>query len=173
MSFCLFSECNSYRWILKRVLPTGKKIIIFIGLNPSLANSIDNDRSLTRIIKFCSEWNYRIIYVINLFGLISKSPEKLAKSRDPIGKYNDLVILTLLEFWCKNIDCDIWLGWGDKGNLHSRDIKVLKLIQKFSNLNLTKNDSSHRVLTLGLSKKCNPRHPLYMPKESFLRPFEL
>jgi len=26
---------------------------------------------------------------------------------------------------------------------------------------------------LGLSKKGSPRHPLYMPNESFLKPFDL
>ncbi len=167
----MFSECNSYRWILKRDLSKGRKIVIFIGLNPSLANSVNDDRTLRRIINFSSEWNYRIIYVINLYGLISKSPLQLLKSKDPIGKYNDLFILALLEFWRKNIDCDLWLGWGDKGTLNNRDFIVLKLIKSFANLSLSENDYSQRILCLGLSKKGNPRHPLYMPNESFLRPF--
>ncbi len=172
MSFCLFSECKSYRWVLKRELAIGERIVIYIGLNPSLANSVYNDRTLTRIINFCSGWNYRKIYIINLFGLISKSPVKLSKSIAPIGKYNDLVTFLLLDFWSKNIDCDLWLGWGDKGNLKSRDLSVLKLIKKFSKLNSRHNDCSQRVLSLGLSKKGNPRHPLYMPNKTLLRPFE-
>ena len=172
MSFCLFSHCNSYRWVLRRELDRGRKIVIFIGLNPSVANSVHNDRTLTRIINFSSKWDYRIIYVINLFGLISKYPQQLKKSIDPIGKHNDLVTFRLLDFWSKNIDCDLWLGWGDKGNLNGRNHYVMKLIKNLSNFNLTKNNSSERLLSLGLSKKGNPRHPLYMSNESFLRPFE-
>ena len=173
MSFCLFSECGSYRWILKREFSSGNKTIVFIGLNPSKANSSNNDRTLIRIINFCSRWNYKNIYIINLFGLISKSPNQLLKSNDPIGENNDLIILKSLEFWRENTYCDLWLGWGDKGQLNGRDRKVLKLIKNFSNFKSNENNYSKRVLSLGLSKKGNPRHPLYMPNQSILRKFEL
>ena len=170
-SFCLFSECRSYRWILKRELLSGEKTLVFIGLNPSKANSRKNDKTLTRIINFSLRWNYKNIYIINLFGLISQSPNQLSKSNDPIGKNNNLITLKALEFWRDNINCDLWLGWGDKGQLNRRDREVLKLIKKLSNLNSSENNHSKRVLSLGLSQKGNPRHPLYMPKASFLRPF--
>ncbi len=169
----MFSECGSYRWILKRELFSGRKTVVFIGLNPSKANSHKNDRTLTRIVNFCSRWNYKNIYIINLFGLISKSPTKLLKSNDPIGVNNDLITLKSLEFWRENNNCDLWLGWGDKGLLKGRDREVLKLIKIFSNLKSNENNYSKRVLSLGLSKKGNPRHPLYMPNKSFLRKFDM
>ena len=171
MSFCLFSECGCYRWILKRELLSGKKTMIFIGLNPSKANSVNSDRTLVRIINFCSRWNYKNIYVINLFGLISKSPSQLSKSKDPVGENNDLITLKALEFWSKNINCDLWLGWGDKGKLNRRDLVVLKLIHHLSNSESKENNPYRRLLCLGFSQKGNPRHPLYMPNESFLKPF--
>ncbi len=173
MSFCLFSKCRSYRWILKKELSSGKKTIIFIGLNPSKANSSNNDRTLVRIINFCTRWNYKNIYIINLFGLIATSPFQLSKSNDPIGENNDSITLKSLEFWRENTNCDLWLGWGDKGQLNGRDIKVLKLIKNFSNFNSNQNNYSKRVLSLGLSKKGNPRHPLYMSNQSLLRKFDL
>ena len=126
-----------------------------------------------RIINFSSRWNYKNIYIINLFGLISKSPLQLSKSNDPIGKNNDLITLKSLEFWRQDSNCDLWLGWGDKGKLKGRDRKVLKLIKNFSSLKSNENNSSKRILSLGLSKKGNPRHPLYMPNQSFLRRFDL
>ena len=126
-----------------------------------------------RIINFCSRWNYKNIYIINLLGLISKSPIQLSKSNDPIGNNNDLITLKSLEFWREDSNCDLWLGWGDKGQLKGRDSEVLKLIKNFSNLNSNKNNSSKRVLSLGLSKKGNPRHPLYMSNQSFLRKFDI
>ena len=173
MSICLFSECKSYRWILKKELFYGTKNLVFIGLNPSKGNSSNNDRTLTRIVSFCSRWNYKNIYIINLFALISKSPRQLSKSKDPIGGNNNLITLKLLEFWWENTNCDLWLGWGDKGQLNGRDLEVKKLIKNLSNLKLNKNNYSKRVLSLGLSKKGNPRHPLYMPNQSFLRKFYL
>jgi len=168
----LFSECRSYRWILKRELSSGTKTLVFIGLNPSKANSSNNDKTLTRIINFCSRWNYKNIYVINLFGLISKSPSKLSKSKDPVGTNNDLITLKALEFWRENINCDLWLGWGDKGQLYKRDSIVLKLIKDFSKIEKKENNYSRRVLSLGYTNKGSPRHPLYMPNKSFLKQFD-
>ncbi len=168
----MFSRCGSYRWILKRELISGEKTVIFIGLNPSKANSVNNDNTLKRIINFCSRWNYKNVYVINLFGLISKSPYQLSKSKDPVGENNDLITLKALEFWVKNLNCDLWLGWGDKGKLFSRDNRVINLIRNFSKLDSNENNYSRRILSLGLTQKGNPRHPLYMPNESFLKPFE-
>ena len=150
---------------------SGKKTVVFIGLNPSKANSFNNDSSLTRIINFSSRWNYKNIYVINLFGLISKSPSQLSKSKDPVGQNNDLITLKALEFWNKNINSDLWLGWGDQGKLNRRDLVVLKLIQHLSNPESKENNHYRRVLCLGFSQKGKPLHPLYMPNESFLKPF--
>ena len=173
MTFCLFSECRSYRWILKRELLSGEKTVVFIGLNPSKANSCNNDRTLLRVINFCSRWNYKNLYIINLFGLISKSPNQLSKSNDPIGDNNDLITMKSFKFWWEYSNCDLWLGWGDKGELKGRDRKVLKLIKNFSNLKSNENNYSKRVLSLGLSKKGNPLHPLYMSNQSFLRRFDM
>ena len=156
---------------MKREFLIGKKTVIFIGLNPSKANSVNNDRTLIRIINFCSRWNYKNIYVINLFGLISKDPSQLSKNNDPVGKNNDLITLKALEFWRKNINCDLWLGWGDKGQLYRRNYMVLKLIKNLSNLESKENNHSRRVLSLGFTKKGNPFHPLYMPNDSSLKPF--
>ena len=102
---------------MKRELITGEKTLVFIGLNPSKANSVNNDKTLTRIINFSSRWNYKNIYVINLFGLISKSPSQLLKNKVPVGEKIDLIILKVLEFWRENINCDLWLGWEDKGKV--------------------------------------------------------
>ena len=107
-----------------------------------------------------------------MFGLISKAPNQLSKNKDPIGENNDFITLKSLQFWRENTNCDLWLGWGDKGQLQGRNLEVLKLIKNFSNLKSKKNNYSKLVLSLGLSKKWNPRHPLYISNESLLRPFE-
>ena len=103
--------------------------------------------------------------------MISRSSSQLLKSKDPVGINNDLITLKVLEFWKENVNCDLWLGWGDKGQLHKRDCVVLKLIKDLSNMNIKDNNHSKRILCLGLSKKGNPRHPLYMSNKSFLSPF--
>ena len=41
-------------------------------------------------------------------------------------------MLKALEFWRENINCDLWLGLGDKGKLYKRDRIVLKIIKDLS-----------------------------------------
>ena len=110
------NERGYYRWIKKKELLSGKKTVVFIGLNPLKANSSIKDRTLIRIINFCSRWNYKNIYIINLFGLISKSPFQLSKSNDPIGGNNDLITLKSLKFLRKNTNLDLFLVWVIMGN---------------------------------------------------------
>jgi len=83
---------------------------------------------------------------------------------------NDLITLITLSFWQKNINCDLWLGWVDKGQLNGRNLQVIKIIRNLSNLKLNENNYSERILSLGISKRGDPLHPLYILNESFLRP---
>ena len=106
-----------------------------------------------RIINFCSIWNYKNIYIINLFGLISKSPIQLSKSNYQIGKNNDLIILKSLEFWRDDSNCDLWLGWGDKGQSKEGDRQILKLIKNFSKLKSNEINYSKSVYVLASVKK--------------------
>ena len=84
-----------------------------------------------------------------------------------------MIILKVLEFWKENINFDLWLVWGDNGKLYKRDPILLKIIKDLLSLESKENNYSRRVLILGVSKKGSPRHPLYMPNESFLKPFDL
>ena len=118
----MFSKCGSYRWILKRELLVAKKTLVYFGLNPSKANSFNNDKTLIRIINFSSRWNYKNIYIINLFGLIAKSPLQLSKSKDSIVLNNDLITLITLQFWWKNINFDF--GWALVIKVNSMDVIV-------------------------------------------------
>ena len=60
-------------------------------------------------------------------------------------------------------------GLAGSGRASKRQRFLIKTLLK---LESSENNHSRRVLSLGLSKKGSPRHPLYMPNESFLKPFE-
>ena len=91
-----FSTCKGYRWNLCRHINDTRKTLIFIGLNPSLANAKDDDPTLRRLLGFTERWGYGSLVVINLFGKISKSPKTLGSCDDPIGIRNDEVLYKLL-----------------------------------------------------------------------------
>ena len=131
---CSLSECRQYRWILEFEISKNQKELIFIGLNPSLSDNKFTDNTTKKIIKISSFHKYGKIKIINLFALISKNPENLTTHKDPVGFYNDQLIKSSLRDWSKNIDCDLWLGWGNKGKLFSRNKEVLNIIDKYKNL---------------------------------------
>ena len=165
---CFISKCGEYRWSLDLRISRRKKAIYFIGLNPSLSNENFLDNTTKKIIKISKYCKYGEIKIINLFGIISCYPELLLEHRDPIGFLNDKVIISSLKYWSYNNNCDLWLGWGNKGNLFNRDLKIYKLIEKYFNLkkNIFKNPSA--PLVIKKTKLNNPIHPLYCSDRSSL-----
>ncbi len=156
-----FSSCKKYRWGLTRLISDSKRELIFIGLNPSLATGKANDRTLCRLISFTKSWGYGSLKVINLFALISKEPNILKYCKDPIGLKNDYELKKSIRYWSKNFQCDLWIGWGLKGEIMDRHNKILKMI---------KDESTRDPLVIGLSKNGHPLHPLYVSKKKKLYP---
>ncbi len=165
---CFFSDCKSYRWSLDLKISLSKKEIIFIGLNPSKSNQTFLDNTTKKIIRICANYNYGNIRLINLFGLVSTSPKHLKIHIDPIGFLNNEVIEHNINYWSKSMNCDLWIGWGNKGNLFNRDIQVYQIIKKyisFKNKNFSW-DAKH--LVINKTRYNNPMHPLYCPDKSKL-----
>ena len=110
---CLISTNKEYRWSLSFKINKSKKEIIFIGLNPSLSDLNYIDNTTMKIIKICKNYNYGNIKIINLFALISKTPDKLFTHKKPIGYLNNKFINKSLKYWSENKNCHLWLGWGN------------------------------------------------------------
>ena len=165
---CFFSDCNSYRWSLDLKISSRKKEIIFIGLNPSKSNQTFLDNTTKKIIKICNKYNYGKIKMINLFGLVSTSPKLLQMHNDPIGFLNNKVIENNINYWSKSINCDLWIGWGNKGSLFDRDIHVYKIIKKYIYFKKKYCSRDAKPLMLKKTKYNNPIHPLYCRNNSKL-----
>ena len=158
---CLLSECRLYRWLLEVQISNNKKQLIFIGLNPSLSNNTFTDNTTKKIIKISSFHKYGQLKIINLFALISKNPDNLKTHEDPIGFYNNQFIESSLSYWSVNIDCDLWLGWGNKGKLFYRNKKILKILEKYKKIRQKLFADSYEPLIIRKTKYGNPIHPLY------------
>ena len=147
--------------MLELKISNNTKELIFIGLNPSLSDNKFTDNTTKKIIKISSFHKYGKVRIINLFALISKKPENLKTHKDPIGFYNNKFIESSLRYWSENIDCDLWLGWGNKGKLFSRNAKVLKILAKYQKLKQKRFLESYEPLIIKKTKYDNPIHPLY------------
>ena len=147
-----FSNCRKYRYSLSRIWDKKKKLVLFIGLNPSTANEEVDDPTIRRCVNYVENWGYGGLIMANLFAYRVTLPSGLKKVKYPIGEDNDKYIMTL----SKKADITV-AAWGNNGNLYGRDKQVFDLIPN--------------LMCLKLNKSGQPAHPLYLKKNIKLTKF--
>lgn len=154
-----FSECRKYRYILYRdwtpeyrcIYDQLKKTIVWIMLNPSIADDIIDDPTIRRCISFSKLWGYDCLYIYNIFALRATDPKELKKIDDPIGIKNDTYLDEVSVSECK-----IVVAWGNHGTLYNRDKKIIEIFKDRS------------IYCLGTNKSGQPKHPLYISQKTEL-----
>ena len=137
-----FSPCRKYRFTLLRTWDETKPYAMFIGLNPSTADEIENDPTVTRCINYAKSWGYGGLCMTNIFSYRATNPEDMIAEKEPIGDGNDDWILKSAK------EAGVVVAaWGDNGSHLGRSKQVRKLVPNLHCLNLN---------TSG-----EPTHPLY------------
>ena len=103
------SSDNKYRYSLRRIWDKNKPIILFIMLNPSTADAVNNDQTITRVKNFAESWGYGGFYVGNLYAFRSTDPKGLKETDDPIGPENIAKVQSLVGLTDKVV-----YAWGNK-----------------------------------------------------------
>ena len=75
----IISKCEKYRYKLTRTWDEDKDKVLFIMLNPSTANHIQNDLTTIRCINFAEKWGYGGIMIGNIYPFRAKRPKDLRK----------------------------------------------------------------------------------------------
>ena len=167
-----FSPCGHYRWMLRRSIRMPSrddpcKLLLFVGLNPSLADAGRDDPTLRRLQGFARDWGYHQLVVLNVFGRISPSPRALRRCDDSVGLDTDPVLNSWFQSWSRSPACDLWLGWGEAGSLYRRDDQVLTMLATALALRF----QGAPPLVIGTTRSGQPRHPLYVAAGSRLFPW--
>uniref|UniRef100_UPI003F491A64 DUF1643 domain-containing protein n=1 Tax=Streptosporangium sp. CA-235898 TaxID=3240073 RepID=UPI003F491A64 len=68
----------------------------WVMLNPSTADSDQDDPTIRRVIAYSKAWGHDQLVVRNLFALRARDPRNLLTATDPIGPDNDLWLTTAL-----------------------------------------------------------------------------
>jgi hypothetical protein len=144
-----FSDDRTYRYALSRVWDVHKPMLGFIGLNPSTADENKLDPTLRRIVRFAMRENCGGFWMFNLFAFRATVPRVMLLAHDPVGPDNDRWLMDGIR-WCEFMVC----GWGAHGGHRGRDMEVRKLFK------------GHKLWCLGLTKDGQPKHPLYLPKDT-------
>jgi len=145
----VFSKCRKYRYSLTRSWNSADGYVLFIGLNPSIADETIDDPTLTRCINFAKDWGYGGLIMVNLFAYMSTYPIDLKKVKLPIGNNNNKHILKNHQKSQLTV-----AAWGNDGHFLKRDKEVLKIICN--------------PMCLNINKSGQPAHPLYQKKDQEL-----
>ena len=76
-----FSIDKKERYSLKREWDNSKNKILYIMLNPSLADDKNDDPTIRRLINFTKKFNYGGFLVGNIFTTITPNPKEIDKSK--------------------------------------------------------------------------------------------
>ena len=154
LTTALFSPCRAYRYLLYRRLGGAEKRIMFIGLNPSTADEITNDPTITRCIGFARKWGYSGLVMANLFAFRATKPKDMKLAADPIGPDNMRWLLEVAHEQMK-YGWDIVAAWGAQGTFLNQDQKILRIFV----------DDGIHLQCLGLTKGGLPKHPLFLRQD--------
>lgn len=145
-SGAVFSACRLYRYRLWRQWGE-QPPAVFVMLNPSTADEIDNDPTVERCERRARAMGYGGLRVANIFALRSTDPQALYGHADPVGQQNDSAILESVS-GAGIVVC----AWGGHGNLNGRGDAVLHLLRA----------AGIEPHFLKLNGDGTPRHPLYV-----------
>jgi hypothetical protein len=147
-----FSRCGCYRYALMRRIGPGERVILFIGLNPSTADTTQDDPTIRRFVGFARRMCYDVVWVANLFAWRATDPTQLKRVSNPVGPRNGIWLHKLV----KTADTLV-AAWGNGAALSNRPTEVL---QRFGPMHC-----------FGQTALGHPRHPLYLPGTTSLVQF--
>jgi hypothetical protein len=73
----IISDCSTYRYELHREWDKKKGKVLFIMLNPSTADSNEDDLTTIRCMNFAKRWGYGGLMIGNIYPFRAKRPKDL------------------------------------------------------------------------------------------------
>lgn len=155
----VFSPCRTWRYTLTRYvaqqnlavhtsleLPTASRSVAFVCLNPSTADEVANDPTVSKCVRYATRWGFDRFVMLNVFAFRSTDPRGLYETPDPIGPDNDDWIRREAEA------ADLVVAaWGNHGDLLGRGEHVLAMLRELG-----------PVHALAVNRGGQPQHPLYL-----------
>lgn len=159
-----FSPCGTWRYSLVRVWGRDSgPVVAFIGMNPSSADELHDDRTVRRCIGFARDWGYAGMVMLNTWAVRGTDPAHLEAVTDPVGPENDeaLAMYTASDLETKRGTVHpvglVVAAWGAIGSRRVagrvRGEDVTELVTRYRDL-----------YCLGQTRGGQPRHPLYLPR---------
>jgi hypothetical protein len=149
----IWSPDRRYRyrlgWPVDSQFATPRRVL-WVMLNPSTADELKLDPTLTRCRSFTREQSMGTwMEIVNLFAFRATDPSELRKAHDPVGPECDRHIAAAAA------EADqVWVGWGAEPIAQGRAGIVLPILRMHYR---------GPIWCLGVTKDGAPKHPLYVP----------
>lgn len=143
-----FSPCGRARYMMGHVWDASLPALLSCALNPSVGNAKRNDPTNERLERRAVRMEMGGVIYVNLFPLVSKSPQVMKTADDPFidrGRADEVI----LEHAEGNF---VLCGWGTHGTHHNRSDEVARMLK----------NAGHRLYALGITANGQPKHPLYV-----------
>ncbi|QGX99776.1 DUF1643 domain-containing protein [Roseovarius faecimaris] len=158
-----FSDCGRYRQALTRDwTPEGEpaRAILFIGMNPSVADAAASDPTCHRELMFARDWGYTRYLKGNMLDWRATSPKDIPP--DPALACSAANIPSLVEM-AREAETVVMAY----GKLHARFQPVVREV--FDAITAL----GKPLQCLGVNKDGSAKHPLYLRKDTVLQEFVL
>lgn len=153
-------KARTYRYLLTRIWDPSTPPVVFLMLNPSTADALEDDATIRRLAHPKSGFARRMgaggLVVVNLFALCSTNPRALRHHADPVGPLNDVFIRRATAGASVVV-----AAWGAAGVEHGRGARVVETLLA----------RGVELQCLGMTSTGQPRHPLYLPGDAVLEPY--
>lgn len=176
----IFSPCRKYRYTLWREWDAPEDLlervtkfkfgqyVQFIGLNPSTADEVKNDPTVTRCINYAKAWGFGAMCMTNAFAWRDTDPKGMKTCPKPIShskrmeefRYGIKVDIEENDYWIDYIASQAGLviaAWGKHGKHLGRDEEIKSL--------------GIDLYCLGTNIDGTPKHPLYLAATATPIPF--
>lgn len=144
----IFSKPQAdYRYLLWRQLGPSRQTCLFVMLNPSVADAVRLDPTVTKCIHWVREWGFGRLEVVNIFAYIATDPYQIKQGYEWIvGPDNDQFIGEAIDRADRVI-----VAWGDYGTIMDRGQHVLDMMRQ----------RKRSAYCFGVTKgNKQPRHPV-------------
>ena len=142
-------------WLHRELAGDGREGLVFVMLNPSTADAVEDDPTVRRCVGFGREWGYRELTVVNLFALRATTPADLRRhGSEAVGARNDAALRWIRRHPATTM---VVAAWGNHGTHLNRDAAALAIIGP--------------AMALGVTKQGCPKHPLYLRRDARPAPY--
>lgn len=155
LSGAIFDVTRTWRYYLWRRWDMWKPPLICVMLNPSVADEVDSDHTVTKMVEFAKQLDCGGLDVYNIFALCSTYPKVLYSHADPIGPENNTWLCTIAS------DAQVVCAWGRHGEFRGRGYSVTSSLK----------ERRCKTVCFGRCSNGEPRHPLMISYETQLVPF--